>query len=308
MKRMLCYSSLLAALLICRAALAADPIVLDVWPGKTPQDVGIPGEERTFIRESKIPLVGPQKLITGVSKPTITVYPAPADKNTGTAMVIFPGGGYWDLYWELEGVEVANWLNSVGMTGIIVKYRCPRRPGDTPGVPPLGPLLDAHRAISIVRSRAKEWGIDPKRIGTVGFSAGGHLSFATATNDRKYERIDAIDDVSCRPNFAVCCYSGYLKHKEKDDIAPGLQIPADTPPIFLTHASDDGTKVGGSISEESAVMYLALKRANIPAELHIYASGNHDFGVRQNEKLLPRSWPNLCLNWLKSYDLYTPKP
>jgi len=158
--------------------------------------------------------------------------------------------------------------------------------------------------VSIVRSHAAEWGIDPQRIGMVGFSAGGHLALATATNfeQRKYERIDASDDVSNRPDFAVLCYSGYLKAKDKDEIWPGLRIPSGTPPIFLAHANDDGEKVGGSNAENSAFMYIALKRVGIPVELHIFGNGNHDFGVRQNEKLAS-SWPQLCLNWLRSLGL-----
>jgi acetyl esterase/lipase len=288
-------------------AFADGPLVLDLWPGKTPGDVGVKGEETSRIHQS--PLVGPTKLITNVSKPTLTVYLPPKDKNTGTAMIICPGGGYWDLYWELEGEEVAAWLNSVGMTGIILKYRCPRRPGDVKGEPPLGPQLDAQRAVRMVRSRAAEWGIDPKRIGMVGFSAGGHLALATATNFAKplYEPIDAIDQVSCRPDFAVMCYSGYLKAKGKDEISPGIQIPADTPPIFLAHASDDKESYGGSIAENSAFMYIALKRAGIPTELHVYATGDHDFGVRQNEKL-PSSWTKLCVNWLRNQNLLKASP
>ena len=160
-------------------AFAAEPLVVDLWPGKTPGDVGIKGKETSRIHQS--PLVGPTKLITNVTRPTLTIYRPARDKNTGTAMVICPGGGYWDLYWELEGEEVAAWLNSQGMTGIILKYRCPRCPGDVKGEPPLGPQLDAQRAVRLVRSRAAEWGIDPKRIGMVGFSAGGHLALATAT-------------------------------------------------------------------------------------------------------------------------------
>jgi acetyl esterase/lipase len=308
MKHRAATASLIAMILAsCTAAppappAAAPPICVDLWPGKVPGDVGIKGEETSRIHPS--PLVGPTKLITNVSKPTLTIYPPPPDRNTGTAMLICPGGGYWDLYWELEGEEVAAWLNSQGMTGIILKYRVPRRPGDVRGEPAPGPLLDSQRAVSLVRSRAKEWGIHPDRIGMVGFSAGGHLAFATATNfeKRMYEPIDAADQVSCRPDFAVMCYPGYLKAKDKDEISPGLHIPARTPPILLAHASDDSEKVGGSIPENSAVMYLALKRAGIPAELHIYASGNHDFGVRQNEKL-PSSWTRLCLNWLRSFGL-----
>jgi acetyl esterase/lipase len=284
---------------------AEGPLVVDLWPGKTPGDIGIKGQETSRIHQS--PLVGPTRLITNVTKPTLSIYRPAPEKNTGTAMVICPGGGYWDLYWELEGEEVAAWLNAQGMTGIILKYRCPRRAGEAKGEPPLGPQLDAQRAVSLVRSRAAEWGIDPKRIGIVGFSAGGHLALATATGfaRRLYEPIDAIDAVSCRPDFAVMCYSGYLKSKTKDEISTGIRIPADTPPIFLAHASDDRESYGGSIAENSVFMYLALKRAGIPTELHVYATGDHDFGVRQNEKL-PSSWTELCVKWLKSQGLLKP--
>ncbi len=292
-------TSLILALIAARAAMAAEPIVVDVWPGKVPGDVGIKGEENTRYYESAL-IRGPTKLITNVTKPTLTIYQPAQETNTGTAMLICPGGGYHDLFWELEGEEVAAWLNAQGMTGIILKYRCPRRPGDVKGEPPLGPLLDAQRAVSLVRSRAAEWRIDPNRIGMVGFSAGGHLALATATSfeKRNYDPIDAIDDVSCRPDFAVLCYSGYLKAKDKDEIAGGIRIPAKTPPIFLAHATDDSI----SDAEHSAFMYLALKRAGVAAELHVYATGNHDFGVRQNDKL-PSTWTNLCLKWLRSREL-----
>jgi acetyl esterase/lipase len=136
----------------------------------------------------------------------------------------------------------------------------------------------------------------------VGFSAGGHLALATATNFEKrlYEPLDAIDDVSCRPDFAVLCYSGYLKDKERDATSPGIRVPSGAPPIFLAHSTDDQI----SNAEHSIFMYLALKRAGVPAELHIYATGDHDFGVRRNEKL-PSSWPDLCVKWLHSQRLYS---
>ena len=284
-------------------ALATDPSVVELWPGPVPGDVGIDGQEKSRIYDSV--LVSNTRLITNVTRPSLTVSLPPAGKNTGTAMLICPGGGYHDLFWELEGEEVVAWLNSQGMAGIILKYRCPRRPGDVKGVPPLGPLLDAQRAISVVRSRAAEWGIDPHRIGMVGFSAGGHLALATATgfHERSYPPIDAIDAVSCRPDFAVLCYSGYLKADGRDEIAAGIHIPADTPPVFLAHASDDSISEGA----HSVIMYLALQRAGVPAELHVYATGEHDFGVRHNEKL-PSSWPQLCLNWLRSRDLLSAPP
>jgi acetyl esterase/lipase len=279
---------------------AAAPLVVDVWPGPAPDDIGIDAEERTYIHDSTF--VGPTKLITNVTKPTLTIYRPPKDRNTGTAMIIAPGGGYRNLYWALEGEEVAEWLTSHGMTGIILKYRVPFRPGETR--PPPGPIQDAQRAVSLVRSRAAEWEINPKRIGMVGFSAGGHLAIATAIGfaTRTYKAIDEVDNVSSRPDFAIGCYSGYLKADGKDEIPPGMKIHPDTPPILLAHASDDDQKAGGSSVENSVIMYLALHRAKVPTEMHIYSTGNHDFGVRQNEKL-PSSWPQLALRWLRSWKL-----
>jgi acetyl esterase/lipase len=291
-------SVLAGGLLATSGLLAAEPVVVPLWPGPVPGDVGIAGEETVRVYESPI-LKGPTKLITNVTQPSLTIHSPPKDWNTGTAMLICPGGGYHNLFWELEGEEVAAWLNAHGMTGIILKYRCPRRPGDATKEPPLGPLLDAQRAVSLVRSRAAEWGIGPNRIGMVGFSAGGHLAFATATGfeQRRYEPVDSIDTVSCRPDFAVCCYSGYLKDTEADS-APPIQVPEKTPPIFLAHASDD--KI--SPPEHSVAAYLALSRAGVPVELHIFASGNHDFGVRQNGQP-PSNWTDLCLKWLANRGL-----
>jgi acetyl esterase/lipase len=296
----------LTALLLVGSASAAwaaadAPITVDLWPGKVPADVGIKGQET--IRTVQSPYVGPTKLITNVVKPALVVYPAPEAKNTGTAMIICPGGGYWDLYWEIEGEEVAAWLNSQGMTGIILKYRCPRRPGDARGEPPLGPQLDALRAVRVVRSRAAEWGIIPNRIGIVGFSAGGHLAVATATNFTRhlYDKVDDADQLSGRPDFAVACYSGYFKVKDRDAVRTDLMIPPDTPPVFLAHASDD--KEGGAGHYENTVFaYLALRRAGVPTELHIFANGDHDFGVRNNAKLAS-SWTGLCVKWLQSEGL-----
>ena len=273
--------------------------VEELWPGPVPGDVGLDGQEKRRIHDSRY--VGNTLLITNVTRPSLTVHLPPAEKNTGAAMLICPGGGYWDLFWELEGEEVAAWLASRGIAGIILKYRVPRRPGDEKGVPPSGPLSDAQRAVSMVRSRAGEWRIDPDRIGIVGFSAGGHLALATTTRfrERSYGQIDAVDNVSCRPDFAVLCYSGYLKESDCDRISNGIHIPSDTPPVFLTHASDDSE----SDVAHSVIAYLGLHRAGVPAELHVYASGEHDFGVRRDGKL-PSSWPQLCLDWLHSLGLY----
>src|SRR5206468_1487128 len=267
------------------AAAADDPLVVPLWPGKPPDETADIGPETVRmspkLERKQVEVTESTKMITNVTKPTLTIYRPAKDKDTGTAMIICPGGGYWNLYWQLEGEEVAHWLNSIGVTGILLKYRVPRRPDEPKGEPARRPLQDAQRAVSLVRSKAKEWGIDPNRIGIVGFSAGGHLAIATATSfeKRTYTPIDAIDKVSCRPDFAVPVYSGYLKAKDKDELAPGLSVPKGTPPVFLVHGDADTE----SEPQHSVVMYLALKRAGIPTELHVYAGAKHDFGVRSSD-------------------------
>jgi len=293
---------LLLGFSLSRAEPAADPPeVVALWPGPAPGDAGIAGEERFF--EFKVGgkpyLVAgrPTKWLTNVSKPTITVFRPPQDKNTGVAMIICPGGGYHNLGWDVEGEEVAEWLTSIGVTGILLKYRCPRRPGDVKNVPPLGPLKDAQRALSLVRSRAKEWGIDPKRIGIVGFSAGGHLAAAAAMNSdkRAYGAVDELDRESCRPDFAIPLYSGYLVGNDNDVLSADMRVSKETPPILLVHATNDAV----SKVENSVVLYLALKKAGASAELHVYADGGHGFGVRKSD--FPCSaWTERCVEWLRS--------
>jgi acetyl esterase/lipase len=300
MIRFTALASLFALLCVPVALAAADgPQVLDLWPGKAPDEPGTIGAE--IVRMSKpqtrkqVEVTEPTRLVTNVTKPTLTVYRPVKEKDTGVAVLICPGGGYWDLYWQLEGEEVAAWLNSKGITGIILKYRVPRRPDDTKGEPARRPLQDAQRAVRLVRSKAKEWGIDPQRIGITGFSAGGHLAIATATSFDKqtYAPQDDLDKLSCRPDFAIPVYSGYLKAKDKDAIALGLSVPKDTPPVFLVHGNDDIV----SSPEHSVIMYLALKRAGIPTELHIYANTTHDFGVRSGDHPYA-AWTDACLRWM----------
>lgn len=255
--------------------------MIQVWPDRAPGDYGDIDEEvfrPPWTEEANI-----AKWLTNVTRPTLTVYRPAKEKDTGAAMLICPGGGYWNLAWDLEGEEVAEWLNSIGVTGLLLKYRVPRRPGQPEKQPAPLPLLDAQRAVSLARSKAGEWGIAPNRIGMVGFSAGGHLVMATATNfDRRaYDPLDDVDKVSCRPDFAVAVYSGYLAVEGRDVLAPNMRVPAGTPPVFLVHAGDDSM----SKVEHSVVMYLALKRAGISAELHVYSSGGHGFGVRTSGEI-----------------------
>ena len=292
------------------AAVGADtPQRIDIWPGKVPDETGAIGPEHVRMSpqldRKKVEVTESTLLITDVTRPTITILRPVKEKDTGTAVLIFPGGGYWDLYWQLEGEEVAAWLNSIGATGIILKYRVPRRPDEPEREPARRPLQDAQRALSLVRHRAGEWGINPRRIGVIGFSAGGHLAISTATrfDERTYQPMDAVDQVSCRPDFAILAYPGYLKARDKDELAPGLRIPAGTPPVFLVHGGED--LISGP--EHSVVMYLALKRSGIPAELHIFAGTAHDFGVRTGDRPF-NTWTESCAKWLRAQDFLGKAP
>jgi acetyl esterase/lipase len=291
---------LVPILVLAQVQAAADkPLTLDVWPGKAPGETGQIGEEKLLE-----PKAGEKKVarLTNVSKPTLSVFRPAKDKDTGAAVVICPGGGYNILAWDLEGEEVATWLNSIGVTGIVLKYRVPRRPDQAKDKPPIGPLQDAQRALSLVRSKAKELGIDPNRIGMLGFSAGGHLTAAAATNfdKRAYEPLDDTDKVSCRPDFAVLIYPGYLVAKDKDELQPDIRVSKDTPPCFFAHAADDGVS-----AENSVQMYRALRKAGAKAELHVYASGGHGFGLRPSDQPCS-TWPQRCAEWLGTQGFLKP--
>ena len=282
----------LATTAVAGAADAPAPaLALDVWPGPAPGESGQAAPEQ--VEHSK---TGQPKYVkvTNVSKPTLTVFRPAKDKNTGAAVIVCPGGGYSALMMDYEGDDVARWLNTLGVTGVVLKYRVPARQG----VPRYLPALqDAQRAVSIVRSRAKEWDIDPGRVGMLGFSAGGHLTAAAGTNfdKRVYDDIDAVDKVPCRPDFAVVVYPGGLLAKGKEPaLSPEIRVSSRTPPTFIVQAHDDRVN-----SENSVYLYLALKRANVPTELHIYATGGHGFGLRPGDR--PHaSWPQRCAEWMAS--------
>jgi acetyl esterase/lipase len=266
---------------------------IDLWPGAAPDepaDVKELGEEKVLDPGGATSIMR----ITNVTRPQLEVFPAPADKNRGAALLIAPGGGYNILAWEHEGTEVAAWANSVGMTAFVLKYRVPRRSDQPKDKPPLQPLEDAQRAMSIVRSRASQWGIDPKRIGTIGFSAGGNLAANLATHfeKRAYQPVDTTDQTSCRPDFVALIYPGGVIDPSTGTLNPAFEFTKQSPPAFCVHATNDK----GS-SENSVAVYLAQKRLGLPAEMHLYALGGHGFGMRGKGAVT--AWPAALEQWLR---------
>lgn len=304
---------------------------IPIWPGTPPDAIATPGAEHTTWDPPEKGIAG--KGVTGirnVTQPTITVF-SPKEKNTGAAVVVFPGGGYMMLAIDFEGTEVCDWLVPRGITCIVLKYRVPpeglypknaRYPKSGPY--PESPLAleDAQRTLGIVRRHAAEWHIDPHKIGVLGFSAGGHLVAAISTHyaKRLYTPVDAADRQSCRPDFAIALYPGHMSlsaarydagfgpHKftvatppslpnpDKDlTLNPEVPITRDTPPTFLLQAEDDHVdSVYDSLS-----YYIALKRAGVPAEMHLYAQGNHAFGLRRTALPITH-WTDLVDTWLKT--------
>jgi acetyl esterase/lipase len=284
--------ALVLPLLLCPAVSVAQPTVLKVWPGKVPGEKEAIGEEKVLEQKP-----GEKKVqrITNVSMPTLSVYRPEKGKETGAAVIICPGGGYNILAWDLEGEEVAQWLNSIGVTGFVLKYRVPRRADDAKDKAPAGAFQDAQRAMSLVRSKAKEFGVDPDRIGMLGFSAGGNLTARVATgfDKRTYEPIDEVDQVSCRPNFAALIYPGGIVNKDRTELLPDIAIHKNVPPLFFVHAANDPVPC-----ENSILMFLAARSAEVPSEMHIYASGGHGFGLRPSDEPVS-TWPQRCADWMK---------
>ncbi len=294
-----------------------------IWPdGRMPDAAPALGPETAA--DGGKPVAGrPWVAVTDVSTPTMTVY-RPAGKNTGAAAVVFPGGGYKVLAMDLEGTEVADWLTSRGITCVLLKYRVPfsgpyldeaRDRMVYPDAPRA--LQDAQRTVSLVRSRAADWGVDPRKVGVLGFSAGGHVAAGVSTrfNDRAYAAVDDADRQSCRPDFAVLVFPGHLWDDEdrdppgngdgrfalklRSDVRPGRE----TPPTFLLMAEDD--HVDGV--EQALTYYLALKHAGVPVEMHLYAQGGHAFGLRPTKDPITR-WPGLVEKWLDTIGMISSEP
>jgi acetyl esterase/lipase len=266
-----------------------------LWPDTAPGDTRSIGEETDTTRDTDNWIAGRRLIRLGnVSQPTLTVYRPPAAQDTGAAVLVCPGGGYHILALDLEGTEVCEWLNSLGVTGVLLKYRVPKREGRAAHA---APLQDAQRALGLLRHRAREWGVDPRRIGVMGFSAGAHLSAALSTNyrERTYPAVDEADTVSCRPDFTALIYPAYLTLKEEaDKLNPGLPVTTNTPPTFITIAQDDPVRV------ENALFYaLYLHQAKVPVELHLYPTGGHGYGLRRTAQVVT-TWPDRMADWLRA--------
>jgi acetyl esterase/lipase len=260
----------------------------------------MPGPE--YAQTGKSLLAGkPVTVVSNVSQPTMTVY-APKGKNTGAAVVVFPGGGFQILAIDFEGTEVCDWLTTRGITCVVLKYRVPSEPYNwhcdcRPNnyETSVQSLEDAQRAMKLVRFHAAEWGIDPRKLGVLGFSAGGYLVAEVSTNFKRqlYAPVDAADKESSRPDFAVAVYPGHLTTPH--GFNPNTPVTHDTPPTFLVQAEDD--YVDGV--DQALVYYTALKNAKVPVEMHLYAQGGHAFGLRPTQ--LPISeWPKLVDTWLRT--------
>jgi acetyl esterase/lipase len=267
-------------------------ITINVWPGAAPgAQANAPAEKDMTTARDGLVAGKPVIRLGNVSVPTLTLY-TPTGHNSGAAVVVFPGGGYRILAINLEGTEVCDWLNSIGVNCVLLKYRVP----DTGPYPKSAAALqDAQRAIGLVRLHAKEWGIDPNRVGVLGFSAGGHLSAAISNHfsQRVYAPIDAAETLSCRPSFSVVVYPGYLAEADKNFAAnPDIQPTVDTPPTFIVQAEDDPVHV-----ENAVVYFMQLKNAKVPAELHVYAQGGHGYGLRPTA-LPVTTWPQAVETWL----------
>ena len=272
-----------------------------IWPGAPPDAQPVAGPEVTTTNKDSLIADKPVAVVGKVSKPTITLY-SPKGKNTGAAVVVFPGGGYWILAIDLEGTEVCDWLTSKGITCMLLKYRVPGaglfpKSGPYPKSPMA--LEDAQRTIGLVRFHAAEWGVDPHKIGVLGFSAGGHLVAAVSTHFRKrlYPAVDAADRESCRPDFGVALYPGHMLENtsKESELNPYVPVTKETPPMFLLQAEDDPVDT----VKNSLIYYSALKKAGVPVEMHLYAQGGHGFGLRRTE--LPiTGWPQLVQSWLRT--------
>lgn len=280
----------------------AGHVQLPLWPEAMPDAQSAPGPETETPRAEHLIAGRPWMAVTNVTRPTMTVY-APKAENAGAAVVVIPGGGFEVLAIDLEGSEICDWLTSRDMTCVLLKYRVPSVPYDwhckcrpDDFALPVPALEDVQRAVRLVRFHAAEWHIDPHKVGVIGFSAGGYLVAAASTNFKRrlHAPVDAIDRQSSRPDFAMAIYPGHLA-TDDDKLNPDVPVSRETPPTFLVQAEDDVTDG----VNQSLVYYAALKKADVPVEMHLYAHGGHAFGLRRTRFPIT-GWPDLAETWLRT--------
>ena len=279
---------------------AAEPVVVNLWPGEPPGETrALPAEGDLTKPEDR--LIAGRRIIKlgNVSTPQLAIYAPPADIANGSAVLICPGGGHNILAYDLEGTEVAEWLNTLGVTGIVLKYRVPFRDPDKRW---RAAVQDAQRAMSLVRSRASEWGLDPERIGICGFSAGGETAALTSLlAERTYDKVDAADEVPWRPDFALLIYAAGVAEKDAPQLKDYIHVTPETPPMFFVHAWDDRVSV-----QNPLLLASALKEAGVPAELHLFTTGGHGYGLRETDEAVTR-WPRRAGEWLRERGVLTPR-
>ena len=278
-----------------RPAASEATTVLDLWTETAPGPAMERGQEKDFTKPTDRLIAGKRIIKLGnVSNPQIHVYRPAESLANGTAVVVCPGGGWSILAWDLEGTEVAEWLNSLGVTALVLKYRVPTRNQDPRW---LAPVQDAQRAIRLARFHSKDWSLAADRIGILGFSAGGHTAaMAALLTEAKYEATDSADAREFRPNFAALIYPGGLLNDDNSALHADVSVSAGTPPVFFAHAFDDGVR-----PENSLLFALALKKANVPCELHLYSEGGHGYGLRETEQPVT-GWAHACARWMKIND------
>ena len=276
----------------CNAQQADDHPQIEIWPTGLPSDATKLDEQKIADLKAK---QNPRGHVLYVDQPTLTVYQPDEEKRNGCAVVICPGGGYHVLAWQHEGIELAEWFNSIGVTAFILKYRVPRR---HPEKIHWEPMQDVQRAIRVVRHNADKYNIDPKRIGTLGFSAGGHLTVMSGVQyeTKSYEPVDEADKLSCRPDFMCPIYAAYLGEGYRDDVAELgslVTVDKDTPPTFMAVTADD--KMRGA---QAALLFARLNENNVAAEVHVYSKGGHGYGIRNSEMPVSK-WHHQLEAWLK---------
>jgi acetyl esterase/lipase len=276
---------------------ASEPGILNLWPSAPPNETKeLPPEADTSKPSDRGVAGKPLIRLGNVSVPQLAIYRPAKEVDTGTAIIICPGGGHNILAYDLEGTEVAEWLNTVGITGIVLKYRVPAR---DPQKRWSAAVQDGQRAVSLVKSNAKKWGLEEDKIGILGFSAGGETAGRTALmfDQRQYAASDPIDQISCRPDFAVLIYPAYMADAKTATLLADVPVSEKSPPMFLVHAWDDGVTPLTSL-----LLATELKKANVSAELHLFATGGHGYGMRPTEEPCTR-WPELCEKWLRGRKL-----